>query len=1572
MRFKKKVLSLALSLFMLLGMFPAAAFAVDTDDKGYAFVDMPNNWSTSAIDKAIGNGLLKGYAEGNKMFIKPDAPLKRAEMAAVVNRAFGAVKNANLSGVTDIAATDWYAEDMGKAVMMGTFMEDVKMRPEANITRQEAFVVLARAFLISSDTQANTGLEGFLDAEEVADWAKKDINAMAEAGYIKGSNGKLNLKANISRAEFATVMDNLVKKYIDTEGEVTELTGLGNVLIRVSGVTLKNLTINGDLIIADGVDEGNVTLDNVKVEGRTVVRGGGENSIIVKGKSDLGKVTVYKVHGKVRIAVDGASKVDIVYVADGSNDVFIEGKVGILEVAGNGITAIATKASISNAIVSGDNSKIILKSNSSLNEGIIRGFNSNILAEKGTSVEKIIIKGKNANVEGLGNVKNVDVMDGGDNASVTTPNTKIETAKSVTGVTAAGGAAVEGGSSVTNNGTGTWIVKPSAGGGGSSVQGVKNISIYNNPGKITYYEGENIDLAGLKVKLLFSDGSSEIVELENLADKGIVTVPENGTILTKSEHHGKRIRVIYNGMSDEGDTLSVLDLPSSPFAGGDGSEGSPYQVSTAAQLNSVRDYLDKYFVQTADIDLSGYDNWTPIGSINNGFVGDYNGNGYKINNMKVTESSDSRTFGLFGFVGSAAIKNIQIRDAYVVAAHTYEQQVGILAGYISNTEVINCSTTGTVGGSATYQSLFCVGGLIGLAHSGSMIEACYSCADVVTKGAGLVGNMQNNVIVRNSYSAGTVDSGAGFVNDCFGEIKYSYTSAIVNNGNLFAGYISGIEAIGSYYSDSGSAMSAVGSGPGGGITGLSREDMVKQSSFIDWDFTNGWAIKEGISYPYLQWQGDELIPMPPFAGGAGSVDNPYKISTPEHLNNVKYYPNAHFLQLNDIDLTDYLAVGGAGYNKGAGWNPIYNFKGSYDGNDKKITGLKIDRTDSKWYYVGLFGSVDEGAIIKNLTLTDVDIEGNERVGSLVGNNEGTITNCSVSGNGSTVKGIGGVGGLIGENNGGGTILQSFSACNVEGIQNVGGLVGENYEAGIVEKCFSNSFVKGTGTGNTAECTGGLVGRNYSTKIENSYAAGNVEGIKKVGGLVGENEYDAEIKNCYSAGKVAGDSNVGGLVGINYNRAVVTNSYWDKNTSGQDNSAGGAGAIGKTTMEMIDKTTFDGWDFTEGAGIWTINSVLDSYPYLQWQGDELIPMPPFAGGAGSVDNPYKISTPEHLNNVRYYPNAHFLQLNDIDLTDYLAVGGAGYNNGAGWEPIKDFKGSYDGNDKKIIGLKIDRADSSNVGVFGKVGSGASIKKITIENASVKGSYAVGCLLGYNAGGRIEDCHSNGAVEVSSWGSGIGGLVGVNYANGYLISCSSEGSVYAPDCHYVGGLAGQNMEGSIIDSYSACDVVGGDYYIGGLTGSNLADSNPNSKIERCFATGNVTGGECVGGLVGDNMQNAKIIDSYAMGEITGRKRVGGLVGYNYYGGSNTVINRCYSTGKVNGNSDIGGLVGKNESASVLDSYWDTETSLQNNSSGGSGKNTEEMHTQSTFEGWDFSVTWGIDSDENEGYPFLKWQL
>lgn len=303
----KRLISSILVICMFFSILSVTGYA---DSKAVAlkdtqFTDIPDDWSTKALQNAVQNGLLKG-SNGK---IMPKDNLSRAQMAAVIARAFGATVKADLSAFTDIKSGAWYYEDMAKAYQMGVIQgSGSKLNPDMPISRQEVFAIVARALKL--DPAAGTD-KSFVDAKDIAGWAKGEVFALVNAGYVSGSNGKLNPKANITRAEFAKIFDNVVKNYVTSDALAA---AEGNVMINVPGVTLKNLTVKGDLLIGEGVGNGDVTLDGVKVTGRMVVRGGGTNSIHVLNQSEMNLIILARNDGPVALKVSEQAKVSRVIV----------------------------------------------------------------------------------------------------------------------------------------------------------------------------------------------------------------------------------------------------------------------------------------------------------------------------------------------------------------------------------------------------------------------------------------------------------------------------------------------------------------------------------------------------------------------------------------------------------------------------------------------------------------------------------------------------------------------------------------------------------------------------------------------------------------------------------------------------------------------------------------------------------------------------------------------------------------------------------------------------------------------------------------------------------------------------------------------------------------------------------------------------------------------------------------------------------------------------------------------------------------------------------------------------------
>ena len=287
MRGKKNPMIMGLIGAMLLS---TNAFAAVPSD----FSDFPTDWSAPAMTHAVQNGLLNG-SDGK---ILPKGLLTRAQMATMVNRAFASRAKASLTGFTDMVPGVWHYDEMAKSVQMGAFQgADGKLSPNDPITREQAFAVLARAFGLA-DGKASS-LDKFSDGAQVSSWARGAVAALVEQGYVTGADSALNPQSYITRAEFAQVMDALVAAYADQD--LKDQTVEGNLILRTNS-TLENVTVKGDLILADGVSA--ASLKNVTVTGRLVVRGGTDGVKLTKSTAK-GGIQLANPNGTPKLTIDG-------------------------------------------------------------------------------------------------------------------------------------------------------------------------------------------------------------------------------------------------------------------------------------------------------------------------------------------------------------------------------------------------------------------------------------------------------------------------------------------------------------------------------------------------------------------------------------------------------------------------------------------------------------------------------------------------------------------------------------------------------------------------------------------------------------------------------------------------------------------------------------------------------------------------------------------------------------------------------------------------------------------------------------------------------------------------------------------------------------------------------------------------------------------------------------------------------------------------------------------------------------------------------------------------------------------
>ncbi|MGB6873260.1 MAG: GLUG motif-containing protein [Dehalococcoidia bacterium] len=762
------------------------------------------------------------------------------------------------------------------------------------------------------------------------------------------------------------------------------------------------------------------------------------------------------------------------------------------------------------------------------------------------------------------------------------------------------------------------------------------------------------------------------------------------------------------------------------------------------------------------------------------------------------------------------------------------------------------------------------------------------------------------------------------------------------------------------------------------------------------------------------------------------------------LDTIRYNLGGSYVLMNDLDSTTagYTELASMTTNEGEGWQPIGSllvdpFTGRLDGQGYEIRGLFINRPDEDG--IGLFGSVGGGGVVENLGVINTEVTGYTHVGGLVGHNSGTVSNFYLTG---AVAGEWDVGGLVGSNDG--TLRNSYSAGTVIGNLEIGGLVGWNVGsvsnsysvvtvtggsivgglAGFQCGTVINSYYVGSVTGEWS--VGGLVGENRNGTVSNShynwddvlingknvitigalfdedfdqwlasdkflevneklsqengyYVINNVDDFKELLTFGQDDSLKFKLKNDldlgaepnfyipYLAGEfdgngrkivdlsisfdfisqvglfgylasggkvtgvgaenvnVVGNRIVGGLVGGNDGNVI--NSYFTGAVAGHE-SVGGL--VGDT-----------GWN----GG--SLSNSYYNYEEVLINGRNMISL----GALFGEDFEQWLANDKFLDiNKKLSQEDGYYLINDVsDFKQLLAFGQDGslrfrLENDLDLAAEPDFyipylAGEFDGDGHKIRNLTLDRGSMLQIGLFGYVASGGKVSEVGAENVNIAGSEYVGGLVGWNDG-TVSDCYATGSLA-GEWGPAAG-LVGRN-----------QGTV--SNCCFTGSVTGGGTSGNV----------------GGLIGMN------DGTVRNCYSTGSVTGGDPTGGLVGSNF--GTVSNSYCTASASGRGNVGGLVGYN--GGT---VRDCYSTGRVTGGwGPTGGLVGSVgwSGGSVSSSYWDTKTSGQATSAGGTGKTTTEMKTIATFSGagWniitvapgvtDPAYTWNIVNGVT--YPFLSWQ-
>lgn len=819
------------------------------------------------------------------------------------------------------------------------------------------------------------------------------------------------------------------------------------------------------------------------------------------------------------------------------------------------------------------------------------------------------------------------------------------------------------------------------------------------------------------------------------------------------------------------------------FAAGDGTQGAPYQISSAGELANLakmvsggETYESTYFELTADIDLGGNE-WTPIGTKDSQFAGKFSGNGKTIRNLTVGGGDNS---GLFAY-SSGEIKDVYLEKIDIT---TTMNAGGVCAfnsgtiegcGVLSGTIICSNPNGGQLGG-------------ICMENSGT-ISRCFSNASVKgATSAGIVYINRGNGVVQDCYNTGTLEgssSASGINTNNYGKIKTCLNLGAViaedkisEEGSVIRGY--GICVM--------------------NVPGASLENCYSDSDVCPKELFGGFRNNTTVYYKTTAELCGGSLPD----GFDGSVWNVGSIGG-----------------IADKDAADRFAAKSYTY-------PSLNGVGSAAAREVEVYNFSTDSTPDwqEFKYIETvedFRKIDDDLSGNYILAQDIDFGGNSY--RPIAYKSGTSFTGKFSGNGHTISNISvnyddDLVGLFGTNNG--LIMNLAVSGEVTGEEYIGGICAKN--EGTIYSCSFDGEVKQSATTQRKGKVGGICGTNYAT-ISNCFNSADVSGKDYIGGICGEMcGKDPVVVYCVSVGKVSGFTGsaiVGGICGYGANVSYggspeLSHCRFDMDVSGSINLINSGGAITNRGDNFSYNTEFlcgdnigsfdpDIWNAAKGVVVTpdakdgkfgTKTCYYMSLKCFGESGGVSSDVFNFACAGGSDDwQPYILISSEDAfrtcwqSDVKWSEN--FVLGDDITLAYSLApndVIPTSLSTGT-------FSGRFSGN-----GHTVTLTDDSTCGLFGT-------NKGTIINLAVKGnidSSAGSSMSNYSGGicavndGTIYGCSFDG--KINGGANNTGAVCGRN--NGTISNCFALANVEAMNGN-VGGIAALGKEGSELKS---CYFVG----------------------------------------------------------------------------------------------------------------------------------------------------------------------
>ena len=266
MKMFKKTIAVLLALIFLSGAFPPGLMSQASSVTMYS--DVSGHWAAGAINRWNGFGFIDSEAFPGSNLL-PDRYITRAEFFSLVIRSMGATEVTDISRFTDLDPDTWQYNISALACQMGIAQgyPDNTMRPNDNIMRQDAATLLAGTLGMYSVSEWT--LSQFYDSAFISPYARSSVSAFVEHGFLSGyPDGAFRPGAFMTRAEAIRLLDNIFTHVYMPESSLRNVYLRGGLLISSQGAELREVVVDGDVVIGDGVGVGNAVIANSTINGQ--------------------------------------------------------------------------------------------------------------------------------------------------------------------------------------------------------------------------------------------------------------------------------------------------------------------------------------------------------------------------------------------------------------------------------------------------------------------------------------------------------------------------------------------------------------------------------------------------------------------------------------------------------------------------------------------------------------------------------------------------------------------------------------------------------------------------------------------------------------------------------------------------------------------------------------------------------------------------------------------------------------------------------------------------------------------------------------------------------------------------------------------------------------------------------------------------------------------------------------------------------------------------------------------------------------------------------------------------------